>query len=49
MLRSDPSQNFGSTSPLFSEYTNFFAGRVLGEHRRGAAEILSRIGAEHGN
>jgi hypothetical protein len=49
MFRSDLGQNFGITFPLFSEYTNSFVGRVLGEQRGGAAEILSRIVAEHGN
>jgi hypothetical protein len=49
MFGSDLGQNFDITFPLFSEYTNSFAGRVLGEQRGGAAEILSRIVAEHGN
>jgi hypothetical protein len=34
---------------LFSGYTLSLAGRVSGEQRGGAAEILSRLGAEHGN
>jgi hypothetical protein len=34
---------------LFSGYTLSLAGRVSGEQRGGVAEILSRLGAEHGN
>jgi hypothetical protein len=34
---------------LFSGYTLSLAGRVSGEQRGGAAEILSQIGVEHGN
>ena len=49
MLYSDPRQSFGSISLLFSGYTIFLPGRVFGEQRGGAAEILSRIGVEHGN
>ena len=42
-------QSFDSISLLFSGYTIFLPGRVFGEQRGGAAEILSRIGVEHGN
>ena len=49
MLYSDSSQNFGSTSPLFSGYTISLLGRVFGEQRGGAAEILAWIGVENGN
>jgi hypothetical protein len=49
MLCSYPRQSFGITSMLFSGYTISFPGRVFGEQRGGAAEILSRIGVEHGN
>jgi hypothetical protein len=34
---------------LFSRYTLSPVGCVLGEQQGGAAEILSRIGVEHGN
>ena len=36
MLYSDPGQNFGRTSPLFSGYTISLSGRVFGEQRGGA-------------
>ena len=49
MLNSYPRQSFGIISLQFSEYTLSLAGRVFGEHRGGAAEILSWIGVEHGS
>ena len=49
MLYSDLRQSFSSISLLFSGYTIFLPGRVFGEQRGGAAEILSQIGVEHGN
>ena len=49
MLYSDRGQTFGSMSQLFSRYTISLSGRVFGEQRGGAAEILARIGVEHGN
>jgi hypothetical protein len=49
MFFSDLGQSFGTTFPLFSSYTINFLGRVSGEQRGGAAEILSQIGVEHGN
>ena len=49
MVHSDPSQSFGITSQLFSGYTISLSGRVSGEHRGGAAEILSRTGVDHGS
>jgi len=49
MLRSYPRQNFGSTSPMFSQYTSCKEVCVFGEQWGGAAEILAPIGAEHGN
>jgi hypothetical protein len=49
MLYSSPRQSFGVTSLLFSGYTLSLPGRVFGEQRKGAAEILSRIRVEHGN
>jgi hypothetical protein len=49
MVSSDLGQSFGITSPLFSGYTISLPGRVFGEQWGGAAEILSRIGVEHGN
>ena len=45
MVRSGLRQTFGITSLLFSGYTLSLAGRVSGERRGGAAEILSRIGS----
>ena len=45
MVRSGLRQTFGITSLLFSGYTLFLAGRVSGEWRGGAIEILSRIGS----
>ena len=44
-----PRQSFDITSLLFSGYTISLKGRVFGEQRGGAVEILSRIGVEHGN
>ena len=43
-------QNFGSASPLFSgcTFSRVLPGRVSGEQRGGAAEILSRNGVEQG-
>jgi hypothetical protein len=41
-------QSFGITSMLFSGHTISIPGRVFGEQRGGAVEILSRIGVEHG-
>ena len=49
MVYSDLRQNFGSTSVLFSGYTISLSGRVFGEQRGGAAEILSQIRVNHGN
>jgi len=49
MLYSDPRQSFSSISLLFSGYTISLPGCVFGEQRGGVAEILSRIGVEHGN
>jgi hypothetical protein len=42
-------QSFGFTFLLFSRCIISFPGCVLGEQRGGAAEILSRLGVEHGN
>ena len=49
MVYSDPSQSFGITSLLFSGYTISLPGRVFGEQRGGATEILSWTGVDHGN
>ena len=49
MVRSDPRQNFGTISLLFSGYTISLPGRVSGEQLGGAVEILSGIGVDHGN
>jgi hypothetical protein len=49
MVFSDLGHSFDFTFLLFSRYTISFPGRVSGEQRGGAAEILSRIGVEHGN
>ena len=49
MFCSDLRRSFGTTSLLFSGYTLSLLGYVSGEQRGGAAEILSRIGVEHGN
>jgi len=49
MVWSGPRWGFGSTSLLFSGYTLSLPGRVSGEQRGCAAEILSQIGAEHRN
>ena len=49
MVYSDPRQSFGIISLLFLGYTISLSGRVFGEEWGGAAEILSRIGVEHGN
>ena len=45
MVCSDPRQSFDIISLLFSGHTLSLAGRVLGEQRGGAAEILSHIGS----
>ena len=47
MLYSDPRQNFGSTSPLFSRYMSWKGECVFGEQQGGGAKTLSRIEAEH--
>ena len=50
-LYSVPRQDFVGASPLFSGCTflsAFLSRRVSGENRGGAAEILSRVGVEHG-
>ena len=49
MIYSYSRQSIGIISPLFSGYTMSLPGRVFGEQRRNAAEILSRIGVEHEN
>jgi hypothetical protein len=49
MVYSDLGQSFGITFSLFSGYTISFPRRVFGEQRGGAAEILSRVGVQHGN
>jgi hypothetical protein len=49
MLYSDSGQSFGVTSLLFSGYTVSLLGSVSREQQRGAVEILSWIGVEHGN
>jgi hypothetical protein len=49
MMYSDPRQSFGIISLLFSGYTISLPGCVFGEQRGGAAEILSRIGVDHGD
>ena len=49
MVYFDPGQSFGITSLLFSGYTIFLSGRVSREQPGGAAEILSRIGVDHGS
>jgi len=49
MVYSDLCQCFDITSLLFSGYTISLPGRVFGEQRGGAAEILSRTGVHHGN
>jgi hypothetical protein len=49
MVYSDPRQIFGIISLLFSGYTISLPGRVFGEQRGGAAEILYRIGVDHGD
>jgi hypothetical protein len=49
MVCSDPRQGLGLTFVLFSGYTLSLPGRVSGEQRGGAAEILSRLGVAHGN
>jgi hypothetical protein len=48
MFYSDLRQSFSTTFPLFSGYTISFLGRVSGEQRGGATEILSQIGVQHG-
>ena len=49
MVHSYPRQSLGITSPLFSGYTISLSGRVSGEQRGGAAEILSRMVVDHEN
>ena len=49
MVYSHSRQSNGIISPLFSGYTISLPGRVFGEQRGNATEILSRIGVEHGN
>ena len=49
MVYSDLSQSFGMTSLLFSGYTISLPGHVFGEQQEGVAEILSRIGVDHGS
>ena len=49
MVYAHSRQSIGIISPLFSGYTISLVGRVFGEQRGDAAEILSRIGVEHGN
>ena len=49
MVYSHSRQSIGIISPLFSGYTMSLPGRVFGEQRRNAAEILSRIGVDQGN
>ena len=49
MFYSNPRQSFGIISLLFSGYTISLPGYVFGEQQGGAAEILARIGVEHGN
>ena len=49
MINSHPRQSLGITSPLFSGYTISLSGRVSGEQRGGAAEILSRMVVDHEN
>ena len=49
MVHSHPRQSLGTISPLFSGYTISLTERVSGEQRGGAAELLSRIGGDHGN
>jgi len=49
MLYSDPGQNFGSISQLFSKYTSRKGDCVSGEQRENDADTLSRMGVDHGN
>jgi len=49
MVYSHSRQRIGIIFPLFSGYTISLPGRVFGEQRGNAAEILSRIGVEHEN
>ena len=49
MVHSDLRQSFGIISLLFFGYTISLSGRVSGEQRGGAAEILSWIGVDHIN
>ena len=49
MVCSNPRQSFGIISLLFSGYTLSLVGHVFGEQQGGAAEILFRIGPDHGN
>jgi hypothetical protein len=48
MVYSHPTQNFGSTSPLFSRYTSWLGECVSREQQGGDAETLSRIGVDQG-
>ena len=47
MVYAHSRQSIGIISPLFSGYTISLPGRVFGEQRGNAAEILFRIGVEH--
>ena len=49
MLYSDPGQNFGSISPLFSKYISRKGDCVSGEQRGDVTETLSQMGVDHGN
>ena len=49
MLYSDPGQNFGSSSLLFSKYTSRKGDCVSEEQWGRTAEILSWIKVDHGN
>ena len=49
MLYSDPGQNFGNISPLFSKYTSRKGDCVSGEQRGNDADTLSRMRVDHGN
>ena len=48
MLYSDPGQNFGSISLLFSKYTSLQGDCVSGEQRGDGVETLPQVGADHG-
>ena len=49
MVYADPRRSLGIISSLFPDTQSPFSGRVFGEQRGGAAEILPRIGVEHEN